>query len=268
MSERKSTILFIDASYYNFYRLTATIAWYKYSDERMATLHGKTEWLDIPEFMEAYERNWLSNITKIIKKFNATRVIYARDGKDVWRYKVFPEYKLHRAQTEEYTPFDGGPVFKWTNENLVEKIGGCTVNVVRIEEAEADDVIAIGIRYIRTVLEQSNDIVIITGDHDLLQIPNVRVYTANLKEITSQNPRTSLYKKVLSGDPSDNIKGIFKGCGKKTAEKLANDPELLEKTIIEKNCQAQFNLNKMLVDFEEIPEAIVHKIYGQFDNIF
>lgn len=265
-----NTILLVDSSYYNFYRFFATVSWYNYSPERREDAEDRA-WLDNPIFMATFEKMWFENIKKMCKKFGveASDIIFARDGSDVWRYNVYPEYKANRKEDPdaEPDPHAPGPVFKHVNEHFHDKIGA---KVIRVDRAEADDICAVAARYIREVYPDTK-VVIITGDHDFLQLSEpgwVELYQLKgWKQITSDDPHTALMTKILAGDPSDNIPAIYKGCGKKTAQRLANNPEELEEMLIKKG-RAQYDLNRQLVDFDYIPEDIVEEIEAELDECF
>ena len=73
--------------------------------------------------------------------------------------------------------------------------------------------------------------------------------------------------KVIRGDVSDNIAGVFKGVGEKKALKLIDDREKLKSMLKEsQDSMVQFMNNKFLIDFENIPEDIREKIYLKFEN--
>ena len=52
------------------------------------------EWIDNPCFMKTYEKMWFETVNKLVKTFTPDKILFARDGSDVWRYQVFPEYKV------------------------------------------------------------------------------------------------------------------------------------------------------------------------------
>lgn len=269
MIETRMTVVLIDSSYYNFYRFFATVRWHNYSEDRKKAADG-VYWLDNETFMKTFEKMWFEHITKICKKFSCTEsdIIFARDGRDVWRYKIFPEYKAHRDDGETDEPHAPGPVFKYVNEHFHPRL---VSTILRHEQAEGDDIIAICVRYIRAVFP-NNKIVVITGDHDLLQLcepPFVEIYKLNGKDYTkiTTEPHLALMTKILAGDPSDNIPGIYKGCGKKTAERLAGDPKELRE-MLEKHGDAQYQLNCQLVDFDYIPQDIASDIEALLDDTF
>jgi 5'-3' exonuclease len=68
-------------------------------------------------------------------------------------------------------------------------------------------------------------------------------------------------KKVILGDPSDNIPRVFERCGEKTLLKYTDNHIELE-TALSKNKEyrKRFNLNRLLIDFNKIPEIYVSDV--------
>jgi 5'-3' exonuclease len=261
MSIDNKSIVIIDSSYYNFLRFTATKSWYEYNPDREQDI----PWLDNKIFMKTFEKMWFEQIKKICKFFNVLQsdLIFARDGQNVWRYNIFPNYKISRSGK---APDNGpGPVFKHVNENYHAKLNS---HVIRVESAEADDIIAVACQYIK-ILFPTRKIIVISGDYDLLQITNVEVFhlKGGIKKITSIDPHLSKMIKILAGDPSDGIPQAFPKIGKETAKKIANDPEFL-KDLIKKFGRKQYDLNVKLIDFDQIPNDIVCDIEKILDSIF
>lgn len=79
--------------------------------------------------------------------------------------------------------------------------------------AEADDALS---------YNQGDGSIIVSQDKDLDMVPGARWKNGALVEITEQQARASFYRQLLTGDPSDNIPGIF-GLGKICSEKLISD---------------------------------------------
>ena len=63
--------------------------------------------------------------------------------------------------------------------------------------------------------------------------------------------------KIIMGDTSDNIPSVFPKCGPKTAQKCIDDPEFFKKKMDKQEYHAQYELNKQLVNFDNIPEELV-----------
>ena len=68
-----------------------------------------------------------------------------------------------------------------------------------------------------------------------------------------------LISKILLGDTSDNIPSIFKKCGPKTALKCFQDSIYFEERLKKENALEKYNLNKLLIDFNNIPAYLVEE---------
>jgi 5'-3' exonuclease len=114
-------------------------------------------------------------------------------------------------------------------------------------------------------------IYIITSDKDYLQLkaPNVHLYNLAYKNIAENKSSTGdaqndLEIKIIMGDTSDNIPSVFPKCGPKTAQKCIEDPEFFKKKM-DNNPEyyKQYELNKILVNFNNIPENLVEEFKSQ-----
>jgi 5'-3' exonuclease len=90
---------------------------------------------------------------------------------------------------------------------------------------------------------------------------------------TSKNstgdPKQDLFIKIVTGDKSDNISGVFPKCGKKTAIKYWNDKELFEKKLHSNDVYiANYKNNKKIIDFNEIPIELVESLKNKYPNHF
>lgn len=279
-------LLLIDCGNFNFYRFFATQICYCRDPKNKELLkEPETCWIDLPGFLKNYEKFYLNRLDQLRDMYDVLwdNVVLAIDcpRKEIWRNKIFPDYKggrkSHRTENPNAGPY---PIFKYTVETLHPKLiekYGC--KSILVDTAEADDVIAVIHRRIRSLeLGQSHNdhenrkIIIISGDHDFLQLADPWTTVTdprNGKEISEniKDPKYSLYHKILTGDKSDNIPNCFVGCGTKTAdkclrtpgmlkEKFENDPMILEK----------FKKNKNLIDFSEIPSEIKMKIEEQINS--
>ena len=61
------------------------------------------------------------------------------------------------------------------------------------------------------------------------------------------------------GDISDNISSVLKKCGPKTALKCYNDPAYFAKEMEKQGATEKYELNKLLVDFNQIPALLVEE---------
>ena len=143
------------------------------------------------------------------------------------------------------------------------------------EGFEADDIIAVAHREIRKN-DPYEPILIMTNDNDYIQLSDVdtRIVNAKDQDIVERVKNKNnvpmdvfLEWKIILGDSSDNIPSIAKRIGEKTALKLATNKELLQKKLEEKEVRDQYDLNKKLISFENIPDDIVEGIKMLFAEI-
>tara|TARA_B100001094_G_C18151447_1_gene783883 strand:- start:137 stop:967 length:831 start_codon:yes stop_codon:yes gene_type:complete len=260
-------LLFIDASYLHFYRYYATITWFK-SSKQLVPLPENYNWFENEIFMNKLKKLYLPSILKILKKQKLSipyeNFIFARDcsRKNIWRTKLFPEYKIQRNKLYHSKEWKGGPILNYLSSiylpELQQKYG---FQNIKINGLEADDIIACCVRHIQKT-QPNRKLYIITNDHDYLQLinSNTTIYNLQNKNLNNKScgdPKKDLLLKIIVGDKSDNIPKCFKKCGNKTALKLINNPELLQKKLQE-NPQSKilFERNTQLIDFSYIPHEL------------
>ena len=73
--------------------------------------------------------------------------------------------------------------------------------------------------------------------------------------------------KIIMGDISDNIPSAFPKCGPKTAQKCIEDPEFFKKKMAgNPDYYKQYELNKTIVDFNNIPEDLVNEFISSINQ--
>jgi 5'-3' exonuclease len=263
------TFIFIDGSYFCFYRYHSLLTWWKNAyPEQIYVLQDPYQ---NETFVEKFKKTFIENIQKIPKNLKIDKsvnpiIIVGKDCKrsNIWRNELFPNYKTNRANGPE-DGFMGGPFFQMVyEENLFIQGGACSI--LKHPKLEADDCIAISVKYLLNNYPTCN-IFIITSDKDYLQLAQERVQIYNLayKKLTEQksstgNPECDLFCKILMGDPSDNIPSVFPKCGPKTAIKYFNDKELLKKKLQESETyRTTYDLNNQIIDFNNIPEELIEE---------
>ena len=261
------TFIFVDGSYYNFYRYFALMQWWKnaYPEEP----------LDDPfqneKFVEKFKKTHVENLLNMPKKLKIPKnvspiLIVGRDCKreNIWRNEIFPQYKANRANGPE-DGFMGGPFFKMAYEEQLFIKGGAKA-ILSHPKLEADDCIALSVKNLVNRYPQCH-IYIITSDRDYLQLNahNVDLYNLTYKNIAESksstgNAEDDLEIKIIMGDNSDNIPSVFPKCGPKTALKCIENPEFFQQKLNENpKYKAQYELNKKLVNFNCIPENLVEE---------
>ena len=260
------TFIFIDGSYYNFYRYFALLQWWKnaYPDKPLEDPYQNTEFVEKFKKIHVEQLQQIKKKLKIHKSINPILII----GKDckrenIWRMNHFPKYKGTRANGPQ-DGFMGGPFFKMVYaEDLFSK-GGAQA-ILKHPHLEADDCIALSVKHLIQKYPECQ-IYIITSDHDYLQLKkdNVHLYNLTFKPLKSitGNAKHDLEIKIIMGDNSDNIPSVFPKCGPKTAEKCIGDPEFLKKKMSDnEEYYKQYELNKLLVDFNCIPQELQKEFY-------
>lgn len=260
------TFIFIDGSYFCFYRYHSLLTWWKnaYPDQ----LDQLQNPFQNQQFVEKFRKTFIDNIHNIPKKLKLHKsekpiIIVGKDCKreHIWRNKLFPNYKANRVQEG----FMGGPFFKMVyNEDLF--IQGGAKTVLTHPHLEADDCIAITVKHLLTK-HPTCTIYIITSDKDYLQLAEDRVNIYNLafKQLTDQktcskNASCDLFCKIVTGDTSDNIPSVFPKCGPKTALKYFENRELFKQKLLEQESfRKQYELNRTLIDFNYIPKYLVNE---------
>lgn len=280
--------IFVDLSYYVFYRFFAMITYYKMSKKELPN-----DLINDVEFLNKFDDLFEKTLIKVIKKHsnlkritkdscNNLRVVFGKDccRENIWRNDITNGYKGTRV----YSPNFDGRIFEHVYTNLIPKLLS-THNFLYISEshnAEADDVIAIMCKRLRKNKE-TKGIVIITNDNDYLQlldcvtgIYNLQGYDLSNRALTNFPAIYNMLFKALTGDISDNIKGV---CGKPFALDLLNDVKANCVTQNEEMCceyirnklnltvQEHFDLNIKLISFSCIPIGIQEYITNTYDPL-
>ena len=262
--------LLIDTSYTIFFRYYATKRWYNFSHPE-DKFEEDYEWFNNEIFKNMFEKQFYDSFTKIIKKYNVPEknIVFIRDcpRNEIWINKFSNIYKANRDElygSDNKIVFKGGPFFKYTYNTIIPDIVSKKGSkVIKHDNMEADDIIALTKNYLRNKYPDEK-IIIVASDCDLLQLLDDNTDIINLKnqllnKKSTGNPKMDLEIKILCGDKSDNISSCFNKCGIKTATKLFNDKNLLaEKFKKNPDSLDKYALNKILIDFSNIPKELVN----------
>lgn len=190
-------------------------------------------------------------VLKIINDLKPSHFAVCFDRpKPTFRQQLYVGYQAHRPKMES----DLVPQIGMVHE-VLEK---AKIPIFEIDGYEADDLIGtISVE----ALKQKEDLqlIIVSGDRDLLQLVNHRVRVLapiigmtkmilfdeeKVKEKYNLKPKQIIDYKALVGDPSDNYPGIA-GVGPKTASQLLNKYETFE---------------ELYKNLDEIPENLSKKL--------
>jgi 5'-3' exonuclease len=179
--------------------------------------------------------HFINTLRRFIETEGFDKVVVFWDGDEnsLSRKILYPQYKANRKTPFDLTKEDSITEQKERVKQYLEEL---FIRQVLVDKNEADDLIAYYCQ-----ISPDEDKTIYSGDRDLTQLisENVRIYLPDLKqyfklgdnikfkdiEIPHYNVKTY---KIISGDKSDNIDGIYY-LGDKTLVKLF--PELLDREV-------------------------------------
>jgi len=273
----KKPFLLVDSSYVSFHRFFSTLIWYNgfHPDEE---INDDYDWLENKVFMKHFDDTYMKNLIKFKNMYNIPfeNMIIVRDcpRETIWRMNLYPEYKANRKNTCNYKnkKYNIGNIFKHIYNNLypiLEKQYG--FRIVKIDNAEADDIIAVLATKIREI-DKSRLLVIISNDNDYLQLVNEKtlIWSLQHKLLNTKVETTAdeiLLKKVLKGDDSDNIPSLVGNMSEKELNEMIKDTRKLNNWLNSHpdKMDSYYN-NRKLIDFNYIPMEIKNSILNECKN--
>jgi len=178
---------------------------------------------------------FLNTLRRFIDEENFNKVVVFWDGElsTSQRRLLYPKYKLNRkGVTDDFKEES----FVKQKQRVKQYLEEMFVRQIEFENSEADDLIAY---YCKIAKDESKTI--FSGDRDLTQLisEDVTLYSPNTKKYYKNGDKIKLHEieiphynvktyKIVSGDKSDNIDGIYY-LGEKTLIKLF--PEILDKEV-------------------------------------
>jgi DNA polymerase I len=156
-------------------------------------------------------------------------------GAPQFRLDRYAEYKAGRAETPD--------IFRQQLPLIREVLGSLRIPMVELDGYEADDLLATLTKYCK---QKGNEVVIVTGDRDILQLVGgavsvimtrrgisdvIRYDHAMVLERYGVTPEQWTDFVALKGESSDNLPGV-PGVGDKTAAQLVNKYGDIEQVIV------------------------------------
>ncbi len=219
-------------------------------------------------------------VARIEKKFKDEfgKVVLCYDDKNYWRREVFPFYKKNRKQERENSKYDWDEVFSVLNRIRDELKSNFPYQVLQVQGAEADDVIASIVRQ-NSRTPNPEKVLILSADKDFIQLhrySSVKQYDPiRNRWIEEENPVRYLQEHIIRGDRSDGIPNILtcddaivtgKTQKKMSKEKIASlasmDPKEFTNFIRLRN----WKRNSELIDFNKIPQSVTERIISYYNN--
>lgn len=277
-------LILVDASYTSFYRFFATLRWFSFSNKDEYKKYKddpKYDWSQNKIFIEKYKKMYLESIIKLIGKrvYKKSKLVFCLDSpqKSLWRNKLIDDYKGERQDLTLKNNYK--PTFKITYDELIPNLvkeNPEKIYSAKVDKVEADDIIALLVRYYRD-LNFEGKFYLVSGDEDFLQLGDDDLYFVNYKkkkvfQLTKDEAEDKLLQKIICGDPSDNIKCIFPKDRKLVSNKLRKEVKASKKKLqdyLKTNPDSlkRFNTNRQLIDFNMIPEKYVKRINKKIKSI-
>ena len=212
----------------------------------------------------------LARIAKQFKEYGSMILCY--DDKQYWRREAFPFYKKNRKQEREVSKYDWDEVFSVLNIIRDEVKANFPYQVIQVDGAEADDVIA-SICIFNQKKNNPEPMLILSADKDFIQLHKhdaVSQYDPiRNRWIENENPVQYLQEHIIKGDRSDGIPNILtcddaivtgKPQKKMSKEKISSlasmNPDDFTNFIRLRN----WKRNSELIDFSNIPQLVVERI--------
>jgi 5'-3' exonuclease len=213
-------------------------------------------------------------LRKIVLAQEPNKLFIFWDGKfsGKLRYEIYPEYKSNRDKNYEYEVVSDDPIRELQKIRIKQYAEELFIRQYEDDIVEADDCIA----YYCNTMSPYEKITICTGDKDLCQLidDNVRIYYLSKKKFITKENYLSVFEhhhenatlvKVITGDSSDNIKGV-KGVQEKTLLKLI--PEIVTKKVTLQEIftilkEEQTKRKKPLKAIENIINGVTDGIQGE-----
>ena len=194
------------------------------------------------------------------------------DSAKNWRRDSFPEYKANRKTKRENDTTDWKSLFEFLHEMIEDLRNYFPYKVVKVDRAEADDIIATLVDYVAT-----NPTLIISSDKDFIQLQKyegVSQWSPLTKDFVRGDPDASLWEKLIKGDSGDGVPNILSSDdtfimpGKRQRPISSKKMELwkTDKNDWTQEMHRNFQRNKAMVDLEETPESIRINIINQFNE--
>ena len=232
----------------------------------------------------------LSTLKSYKKKYGKEygEMVICCDGRKYWRKEFFPNYKASRKKNREASDLDWKLIFDTLSEMRDDLAVYFPYRVIHVEQAEADDVIAVMTKWLQNnnqciqgLVEEPQKILILSSDKDFKQLqlyPTVKQWSPMQKKYvtaTQKEIHEFMIEHIVKGDSGDGIPNILSKDDvfvNAERQKTVSSKRLQE--FIENGFTAcrndeerrNWHRNSTLVAFEHIPEEVTQNIVQAYLN--
>ena len=203
-------------------------------------------------------------------------MIIACDAGNNWRRQIFPYYKANRRKNREKSEINWTSVFETLNKVRDELKDYFPYRVLRVDGAEADDIIG---TLAQTYGNTNEKILILSGDKDFVQLQaymNVQQFDPVQKKWRKTNDVDKFIKEhIIRGDTGDGVPNFLSAddtfvvgarqkpiSQKKLDQWLVSDP----KEFCDEKMLRGYLRNQQLVDLNFIPPDIKKEVLVQYEQ--
>jgi len=207
-------------------------------------------------------------------------LVIACDSRKSWRKDIFPQYKGRRAIDKAESPYDWAMIHHCMDMMEQELRDHFPYRVIKIEGAEADDIIGTLSHRFATPLNSGGEteIVILSGDKDFQQLQkyaNVSQYDPRQNKL-KVCPNADLYLRemLIRGDSGDGVPNILSDDScllEKRRQKSIMTPKLNEwllqkpEHFCNEEMLIRYRRNEAMIDLWKIPIMIMAKVNAEYD---
>ena len=214
----------------------------------------------------------LNNLRMYRKKYPEAKygkLVIACDSSS-WRKDVYPEYKASRKTNRAKDKHDWPMIFDLIEDTLNDIRANFPYAVIKIDKAEADDIIG-ALTIEKSIPLIGEDVIIISADKDFIQLQkygHVQQWSPMFnKAVKDDNPVKYIFEHILKGDSGDGVPNVLSpdDClvnhvrqtpmtKKKLAEWWDNRDKLKE--VMPTEVFRNYMRNREMIDLERTPENI------------
>jgi len=224
----------------------------------------------------------LNNLRLYRKKYSNEKygkIVICCDSKS-WRRDVYPEYKANRVTGREKDKHDWLAIFDLIDSTLNDIRNNFPYAVIKIDKAEADDIIG-ALTIHKSIPLIGEDVVIISADKDFIQLQKhghvIQWSPMFNKIVKDNNPIKYLFEHLCKGDSGDGVPNVLSpdDClvnhvrqspmtKKKIGEWWDNKDRLKE--VMPQEVFRNYIRNREMIDLDRTPEFIKKESIDQYEN--
>ena len=194
--------------------------------------------------------NFFRNLRPLIEQFSPDKCFAVLEGHPAFRFDLFAGYKADRI-IKRAAKKESMDKFYASHNEIVRLLQHLPITIARAANYEADDTIA-------SLCENMKDekLTVLSNDSDYIQLlqrdyKDITIFNPIKKEVMVAPDYPYVAWKCLAGDKSDSIPSILKP--KKVIEAMADASAFKKFMDVEEN-RANFNMNRQLIEFRNVPE--------------